>query len=427
MRRYRTGPLGAMTALGFVILGVALVSVVNEGGHWWAATDPTLLLCCAAIVIGESLRTTSDERSAAPISIGGGLALAMVPLVDPRDQRVHLSSGDVVVAVAVSLMVAALLRVAFGPPLPSPDRVARLLGVASTAVVVHNVGATPIIRWMVPGDVSAPVLAVVLVLASALGVAVETLVRSWLRASAFHVPLQVVLRDSLTSGGGLALSVIATGPLVVLLLPVVDAWAVPLCLTPLLLAQLAVRREEGTRQTYRETIATLSRLTDVTGYTPSGHARRVAEISVEMGRELGLSEREMDELEYAALLHDLGQIALRVPIPGGATVLAAPADQRRIADDGALIVRRTGVLDGVAHVIERQTTPYRQVREFGEELPVAARIIKVVNAYDDLMAAAGGGRRGHAAAMERIHLGLGYEYDPAVVDALQRVLFRRLN
>ncbi len=49
--------------------------------------------------------------------------------------------------------------------------------------------------------------------------------------------------------------------------------------------------------------------------------------------------------------------------------------------------------------------------------PLPSRIIKVANAFDDLT----GGRshpRTSLAAMERIHLGLGYEYDPQVVEAL---------
>jgi response regulator RpfG family c-di-GMP phosphodiesterase len=134
-----------------------------------------------------------------------------------------------------------------------------------------------------------------------------------------------------------------------------------------------------------------------------------------------MGQRELTDLEYAALLHDLGQVALRAPIPQGATVMAAPADQQRIAHDGAEIVRTTGVLDSVATILEAQTTPYRQVREFGQDLPMSSRIIKVANAYDDLCAPNGNDDR----AMERIHLGLGYEYDPRVVDSLTRVLERR--
>ena len=136
-----------------------------------------------------------------------------------------------------------------------------------------------------------------------------------------------------------------------------------------------------------------------------------------------MSEREVLDLEYAALLHDIGQVSLSEPIPGvprswprRPTSAGSPTTARRSS-------AQTGVLDNVAQILEAQTTPYRQVREFGEELPVASRIIKVANAYEDLA-----GERPEAsrreAAMERINLGLGYEYDPAVVDSLARVLRR---
>ena len=105
-------------------------------------------------------------------------------------------------------------------------------------------------------------------------------------------------------------------------------------------------------------------------------------------------------------------------------MLAAPADQDRIARDGAEIVRKTGVLDTVAVILESQSRPYRHVRELGEDLPISSRIIKVANAYDDLVGENGDPDH-EGAAIERIHLGLGYEYDPRVVEALVRVLARR--
>ncbi len=151
-----------------------------------------------------------------------------------------------------------------------------------------------------------------------------------------------------------------------------------------MLTYFAVRRFASIRLTYRQTIGALSSLTERTGYTRPDHAERVTRTSCAIGRELGMGQRELTDLEYAALLHDLGQVALREPIPRGATVMAAPADQQRIAHDGAEIVRSTGVLDRVAAILEAQTTPYRQVREFGQDLPLASRIIKVANAYDDM-------------------------------------------
>jgi HD-GYP domain-containing protein (c-di-GMP phosphodiesterase class II) len=62
-------------------------------------------------------------------------------------------------------------------------------------------------------------------------------------------------------------------------------------------------------------------------------------------------------------------------------------------------------------------------RVLGEDLPLASRIIKVCNAYDDKAGSRSTpARRG--AAMERINLVLGYECDARVVDALVMILER---
>ncbi len=150
----------------------------------------------------------------------------------------------------------------------------------------------------------------------------------------------------------------------------------------------------------------------------------MAGLSVIVGRDLGMSERELQTLEYAALLHDLGQVCILEPLPQGATVLAAPTDQQQIGADGADILGRIGVFPEGARALRDQATPYRQVREFGQDLPLPSRIIKVVNAYDDFVHVLPS-QDPQAAAIERMHLGLGYEYDPHIVDALVEVLRRR--
>ncbi|GMA88556.1 hypothetical protein GCM10025868_38060 [Angustibacter aerolatus] len=150
----------------------------------------------------------------------------------------------------------------------------------------------------------------------------------------------------------------------------------------------------------------------------------MAELSLAVGRDLGLGERALQDLEYAALLHDIGRLSLAEPIPGGATVMAAPGEQRRIADLGAAVVREAGVLDTVATIVERQTEPYRRRLQSDDvDVPLASRIIKAANAYDDLVGDDHSQAR-RLEALERIHLGLAYEYDPRVVSALSRVLQR---
>ena len=61
-------------------------------------------------------------------------------------------------------------------------------------------------------------------------------------------------------------------------------------------------------------------------------------------------------------------------------------DQRRIAEKGAEVIRQTGVLDQVADIVERQAEPYRRPHEATDPtLPMASRIIKAANAFDDMV------------------------------------------
>ena len=134
---------------------------------------------------------------------------------------------------------------------------------------------------------------------------------------------------------------------------------------PILVTQVAFRRFAGIRATYLQTVRALSQVTEVGGYVETGHSRRVSELAVAMGRELGMTEEALLELEYAALMHDIGQLSLRDPIPGGATVLASPSEQRRIAGLGAGVITKTGVLDEVAEIVRRQSEPYRAAEGIG--------------------------------------------------------------
>jgi hypothetical protein len=140
-------------------------------------------------------------------------------------------------------------------------------------------------------------------------------------------PFGPVLRDELRAVFGIGSAVIATGAVMALAVAVVGLWALPVFSVPLLLAQMSFRRYAAVRATYRQTIASLARATEVAGYTPCGHARRVAALSQAVGRDLGLTEPELAVLEYAALMHDIGQLSLVDPVPAGAIRRGAAADR----------------------------------------------------------------------------------------------------
>jgi response regulator RpfG family c-di-GMP phosphodiesterase len=184
---------------------------------------------------------------------------------------------------------------------------------------------------------------------------------------------------------------------------------------------VAFRRYAGIRATYLQTVRSLARVTEVAGYVEAGHSRRVSRLAVAVGRGLGLPEPELLDLEYAALMHDIGQLSLRDPIPGGATVLVSPADQDRIAEFGSDVIMRAGVLDDVAELVRCQAWP---ARGHNPAPPLGSRIIKAANAFDDIVGSSTDRDRS-AAAIDRMRLDP-VGYDARVVETLRDVAGRRV-
>ena len=246
-----------------------------------------------------------------------------------------------------------------------------------------------------------------------------------MRAGADRAPFVAVLRNEVRAQAGIGSAIGATGALIALAASIMGVWALPVFVVPLLLTQFSFRRYAAIRESSLQTIRALSRVTELGGYTEAGHSRRVSQMAVAVGRELGMSDADLRDLEYAALMHDIGQLSLAEPIPGGATVVAAPADQRRIADLGADVIRQTGVLDAVAHDRRRsRPSPTAAPTTSGAvTCRSPARIIKAVNAYDDLVGESYE-TRSRLDALERLRLGMAYEYDPTVVESLSKTVER---
>jgi hypothetical protein len=250
---------------------------------------------------------------------------------------------------------------------------------------------------------------------------VDALIGALLRAEELGARFGVALGDELRVQLPLGTAVGASALLIAFSTEVMGLAAVWVFTGPLLVSQVAFRRYVGIRITYLETVRALSRMTEVGGYVEGGHSRRVSRLAVAVGRVLGMNEPELLELEYAALMHDIGQLSLRDPIPGGATVLVSAADQRRIAELGADVIRQAGVLDQVADIVRRQSEPARGAPP---RPPVASRIIRAANAFDDLVGSSADRDRA-AAALERLRLDTASEYDPEVVEALSKVVGRQ--
>lgn len=223
--------------------------------------------------------------------------------------------------------------------------------------------------------------------------------------------------ETLRATAPLEVALVSIGTLLALAYPVVTNWSLPLFLLPLAATQYAFRQFVSIRRTYVQTIAALAKVPEMAGYTQPGHSRRVADLALAMAEHMGATEAEIREIEYAALLHDVG----RVSLPDPEDVQDATY-RLELALVGAGIVEETGHFPTVATLIRQQHEPYRRRGEdTNRALPLGAKIIKVASAYDDYTQPPGPGRSPWD-AVERLHLGMAYDFDPAVIQTLTRVL-----
>jgi HD-GYP domain-containing protein (c-di-GMP phosphodiesterase class II) len=244
----------------------------------------------------------------------------------------------------------------------------------------------------------------------------ESVVTALIRTDALRARFSVALGDELRVQFPIAAATGASALLIAFAAEVMGLAAVLVFAAPLLVTQVALRRYAGIRATYLQTVRALARVTEIGGYVETGHSARVSRLAVAIGRELGMPEAALLELEYAALMHDIGQLSLRDPVPGGATVLVARDEQRRIAEYGAEVIQQARVLDSVADIVRRQSDPCRPDGR-SQPPPLSSRIIRAANAYDDLVGSSTDSSRA-AEAVARLRLDTAAEYDPQVVDAL---------
>jgi hypothetical protein len=377
---------------------------------WSGLEDRGAALAFGVLVaVGELARRADAEgREPAPLGAAGALAYALLGTDGGR--ATEHGVAQVVTVVLVAALLGSVPHIARGRG-PTPDHLARrALTVGFSAVCFQ-----PLYNQGVFDDWSGSAYALLLIALLALTALCDAVLAAAIAHARTRWPFGPLLRDELRGLLGIGSAVCATGAVMALAVGVVGLWALPVFCLPLLLAQVAFRRYAAVRTTYRQTIASLARATEIAGYTPSGHAHRVAALSRAVGRDLGLTEPELTVLEYAALMHDIGQLSLVDPVPSGATAALPGAEQRRIALLGGAVVRQTGVDPQVAVIVERQADPC-------PEQPLAARIVRAVNAYEEKARDAGPG--GPLTALEELRLATAGDYAPEVVEALARVLAR---
>ena len=167
-----------------------------------------------------------------------------------------------------------------------------------------------------------------------------------------------------------------------------------------------------------------------------GHSERVSTLSVLIGRELGLSGKQLKALEWGALLHDIGKIGIRDELlykPGDFT----PEERARMnqhPEKGHFIVVNSHLFWNLIPMIRNHHENYDGSGYpdglKGEKIPLEARIVSLADYFDALATA-----RPYKKAMSKeesmayVKSMSGKKFDPRVVRAFLKVVddFYRKN
>jgi hypothetical protein len=159
-----------------------------------------------------------------------------------------------------------------------------------------------------------------------------------------------------------------------------------------------------------------------------GHSERVHHIAMEIGRALRLPPRELDNLFWGSLLHDVGKIGIPDAVlckPGRLTrdeftfIMVHPERSYEILRH---IDRLKGAVPGARHHQEKYDGTGYPHGLAGNDIPYNARIIAVADTYDSITSSrAYRAGRSHEVAMAEIARCAGTQLDPGVVAMFETV------
>lgn len=184
-----------------------------------------------------------------------------------------------------------------------------------------------------------------------------------------------------------------------------------------------VRLYEEMRELFHSTVYTLAETIEKRDPYTGGHTQRVMDYAIMTAHALGMSHKDVEDLRLSAVLHDVGKIAV------SDAILKKPEklDQdefklmMRHTEDGADILKGSrhlrAIIAGVRFHHERYDGLGYNLGLKGHEIPMMARIIAVVDAFD-AMTTDRPYRKGFGfdKAAEELLRGCGAQFDPDVVE-----------
>ena len=184
------------------------------------------------------------------------------------------------------------------------------------------------------------------------------------------------------------------------------------------------RLHQSVLDAYKSTIVALAAAIDAKDHYTRGHSQRVMEYTLMGATFLSLSKEELEILEYASILHDIGKIGITDNIlrkPAGLTEEEWEI-MRQHPRIGAEILEGIPFLGKAREIILRHHERY-DGRGYPdglkqEDIPIGARLLAIADAFDTMTTdRAYRARLGVDAAMRELYTCSGTQFCPVAVDA----------
>jgi HD-GYP domain-containing protein (c-di-GMP phosphodiesterase class II) len=184
---------------------------------------------------------------------------------------------------------------------------------------------------------------------------------------------------------------------------------------------------------YRGTAFLLGDVVEADDAYTGAHSRDVVELALAVGTELGLGAQEMRDVEFVALLHDVGKVRIPKEIINkpGRLDDAERAIINTHTIEGELMLKKVGGLLGRVGTVVRSCHERWDGQGYpdglsGEEIPLVARIVALCDAFNAMTT----DRPYRAALLEdealaEVAANSGSQFDPQAVEALIALVARR--
>ena len=354
-----------------------------------------LVAAVCVFAVGIPSRAASDWRLALAF-LGALVVMGLFEVWLPRGDSADMS-GPIAFAAAATLApeafyivlllsratVYALRWAKYDGWSALADAGRRTLSASAAVLVLRGLGA-----WPHPGSAEDYRTYLVILGGAAAYFVLEFLLGQIRSSVRLRSSLASLLLGNLRLQGWMGAAEMSAAILAVVLQTAMGAWSLIIVVALLLVMRQSFALLLDVRAAYRATVEVLARAIEAQNPERRGHSQRVAALSGQAARELGFHGRSLENLTYAALFHDVGNLG------------DASRDQEEQSRSSADILSQVSLLAGAIPVLRILDLSGEAGASPEEEALVSAYLVARMSEFDDVLS--GVPRPKEGAASERI-------------------------